>query len=418
MVVDRSPLVSEATAGIVTRAVAAVKRVGSSTRRHRPSEMISGYRTEAEMRAILSHLARWTASSLVDYDRLLRPPRGRRASSSAPGSCACGATRPLLRARRTTSWLGFLCARTGSRLHRERLFALLESHGNTAGGKNVLRSEPSPTGGPSPSMRTSRRRASGSRARLPAASRGHGRGELALGEGAPPRATSSSAQSRSRSPRTEAVRSTLQTAAGRTIVAAAATMSRDPPSSGGHRTPPSLLVDSSRWRWDREVQAPRLPSSTLGCAPGESVRQAVMIELPEDLDTLDIEVMLAATDHFELAGESFKTLTVQRDEERSANVPFHLRVRDDAPLDNRRRAPRTSRTTTGRPAVFTCCRRRRSRGPGGRRGGSGTGRPEELASTRTALPGRSDRGHRPHAAESTGGRSWSPCGRRSWTTSR
>ena len=97
------------------------------------------------------------------------------------------------------------------------------------------------------------------------------------------------------------------------------------------RTPHMDLSTDEPLELGQEVQA-LVYLDTLAARPGETVRE-VMIELPEDLDTLDIEVMLAATDHFEIAGESFKTLTVQRDEERSENVPFDLRVRDDAPLD-------------------------------------------------------------------------------------
>ena len=66
--------------------------------------------------------------------------------------------------------------------------------------------------------------------------------------------------------------------------------------------------------------------------PGETVRD-VVIDLPDDLEVLDIEVMLVGTDHFEVTGESFKTLTMNRDDETSEKLSFDVRVVDEAPLD-------------------------------------------------------------------------------------
>lgn len=72
---------------------------------------------------------------------------------------------------------------------------------------------------------------------------------------------------------------------------------------------------------------------TLAARPGETVREVAIADLPDDLVTLDIEVMLIGSDHFDVTGESFKTLVVHRDDERSEKLRFDLHVRDDAPLD-------------------------------------------------------------------------------------
>jgi hypothetical protein len=69
-----------------------------------------------------------------------------------------------------------------------------------------------------------------------------------------------------------------------------------------------------------------------GARPGETV-QETKIALPDDVETLDIEVLLAGTEHFEIPSESFKTLTVHRDDESSEKLSFDVHVREDAPLD-------------------------------------------------------------------------------------
>jgi CHAT domain len=70
-----------------------------------------------------------------------------------------------------------------------------------------------------------------------------------------------------------------------------------------------------------------------GARPGEGVREVLIADLPDDLETLDIELMLVGSEHFEVTSESITTLVVHRDDERSEDVPFDVRVRDDAPLD-------------------------------------------------------------------------------------
>lgn len=62
--------------------------------------------------------------------------------------------------------------------------------------------------------------------------------------------------------------------------------------------------------------------------PGEKVEE-VVIDLPPELDVLDIEVMLAVSSHFELNDDATKTLTMHRDEESSPELPFTVKVRDD-----------------------------------------------------------------------------------------
>jgi CHAT domain-containing protein len=72
---------------------------------------------------------------------------------------------------------------------------------------------------------------------------------------------------------------------------------------------------------------------TAEARPGETVREVLIADLPEDLETLDIELMLVGSDHFEVMSESIKTLVLHRDDERSEDLPFDVHVRDDAPLD-------------------------------------------------------------------------------------
>jgi CHAT domain len=71
---------------------------------------------------------------------------------------------------------------------------------------------------------------------------------------------------------------------------------------------------------------------TQAAEPGETSTE-VVLDLPEDLEQIDIEVMLAATDHFVVKGECIRTLSMHRDDERSPDVTFDLAVREDAPPD-------------------------------------------------------------------------------------
>src|SRR5205085_4769494 len=59
--------------------------------------------------------------------------------------------------------------------------------------------------------------------------------------------------------------------------------------------------------------------------------QDVVVDIPEDVTFLEIEVMLAGTDHFEIRDECIKTLVVDRDEDESARLPFDLAVRAGLP---------------------------------------------------------------------------------------
>ena len=54
--------------------------------------------------------------------------------------------------------------------------------------------------------------------------------------------------------------------------------------------------------------------------------QEVVIDLPEELEILDIDVLLAATEHFAIEGECMKTLSMHRDDARSPDVTFDLEV--------------------------------------------------------------------------------------------
>jgi CHAT domain-containing protein len=62
--------------------------------------------------------------------------------------------------------------------------------------------------------------------------------------------------------------------------------------------------------------------------PGETVEE-VVIDLPPELDRLDVEVMLTVSSHFELDDDATKTLTMHRDDERSPELPFKVKVRHD-----------------------------------------------------------------------------------------
>ncbi len=77
----------------------------------------------------------------------------------------------------------------------------------------------------------------------------------------------------------------------------------------------------------------RVYLDALAARRGETVREVLIADLPDDLETLDFDVMVVASDHFDITGESTKPLVVHREAERSEDVPFDLRVRDDSPLD-------------------------------------------------------------------------------------
>lgn len=64
--------------------------------------------------------------------------------------------------------------------------------------------------------------------------------------------------------------------------------------------------------------------------PGES-SEPVVLDLPEDLEQIIIDVMLAGTEHLEVKGESIKQLSMHREDERSPDVTFDVAVRDGAP---------------------------------------------------------------------------------------
>ncbi len=59
--------------------------------------------------------------------------------------------------------------------------------------------------------------------------------------------------------------------------------------------------------------------------PGETV-QEVVIDLPDELEILDIDVLLAGTEHFAVTGECMKTLSMHRDDARSPDLTFELEV--------------------------------------------------------------------------------------------
>jgi CHAT domain len=61
--------------------------------------------------------------------------------------------------------------------------------------------------------------------------------------------------------------------------------------------------------------------------PGETVEE-VVIDLPPELDELEIEVMLTVSSHFELDDDATKTLTMHRDDARSPDLRFKVKVRD------------------------------------------------------------------------------------------
>ncbi len=64
---------------------------------------------------------------------------------------------------------------------------------------------------------------------------------------------------------------------------------------------------------------------------GES-GEGIDLELPPDVDAVDVGVLLQLTDHFELVGGSeFGTITIARDEEESAKLEFELRVVAEPP---------------------------------------------------------------------------------------
>lgn len=64
---------------------------------------------------------------------------------------------------------------------------------------------------------------------------------------------------------------------------------------------------------------------------GES-GEGIDLELPADVDAVDVGVLLQLTNHFEVAeGSEFATITISRDEEKSAKLEFKLRVVADPP---------------------------------------------------------------------------------------
>ena len=64
---------------------------------------------------------------------------------------------------------------------------------------------------------------------------------------------------------------------------------------------------------------------TEAAQPGETV-QEVVIDLPDDLEVLEIDVLLAATEHFAVRNECMKTLSMHRDDARSPELTFDLEV--------------------------------------------------------------------------------------------
>ena len=71
---------------------------------------------------------------------------------------------------------------------------------------------------------------------------------------------------------------------------------------------------------------------TEAAQPGETV-QEVVIDLPDDLEVLEIDVLLAATEHFAVRNECMKTLSMHRDDARSAELTFDLEVVSTEPVD-------------------------------------------------------------------------------------
>lgn len=72
----------------------------------------------------------------------------------------------------------------------------------------------------------------------------------------------------------------------------------------------------------------------------------VVIEAPPEVDQVQLDVLLAVSDHFEIVGEGTKRLTVHREKKDSEPLLFQLRVREKPP-----------RRTAGICALFTHRRR-------------------------------------------------------------
>jgi hypothetical protein len=136
---------------------------------------------------------------------------------------------------------------------------------------------------------------------------------------------------------------------------AGATAAAEPPGRATANGEPSAPADDRRGVDEPQVESlfrrtphmdlsepePVAPGSNFTAAvyldtqeagPGETSTD-VLLDLPEDLEQIDIEVMLAATDHFAVEGECIKTLSMHRDDERSPDVTFDLTVRADASPD-------------------------------------------------------------------------------------
>ena len=98
---------------------------------------------------------------------------------------------------------------------------------------------------------------------------------------------------------------------------------------------------------------------TEAARPGETV-QEVVIDLPEDLDVLEIDVLLAATEHFAIRNECMKTLSLHRDDVRSPDA--HLRPRGRVRRAGRGRACRDGVPDLPAPPVRPGASRRRAAG--------------------------------------------------------
>ena len=159
---------------------------------------------------------------------------------------------------------------------------------------------------------------------------------------------------------------------------------------------------------------------TEAARPGETV-QEVVIDLPVDLEVLEIDVLLAATEHFAITNECMKTLSMHRDDARSPDLTFDLEVVSAEPAGvapaltafltyQHRPCGRVHRTVelqgmTPPPAPAA--------DGDGRAGPAGRARHR-----RTRRACRSHGRHRSHSGQRRASASSSRCGRRSSTTSR
>jgi hypothetical protein len=87
---------------------------------------------------------------------------------------------------------------------------------------------------------------------------------------------------------------------------------------------------------------------TAAARPGEEVEE-IAIELPPDLDRIDLHVWLVPSAHFEVTGARVQVLGVARDEERSASLVFPVRVKADV-TDTTDAAISAAFSYRGRPA--------------------------------------------------------------------